>query len=33
MQLTPSVSTGTELTLESERALPGGPVEIVYSCR
>jgi dihydrofolate reductase len=33
MQLTPSVSTGTELTLESEHALPGGSVEIVYSCR
>jgi dihydrofolate reductase len=33
MRLTPSVSTDAELTLESERALPGGPVEIVYSCR
>jgi dihydrofolate reductase len=33
MRLTPSVSTDAELTLESERALPGGPVEIVYACR
>jgi dihydrofolate reductase len=33
MRLTPSLSTDAELTLESERALPGGPVEIVYSCR
>ena len=31
MRLTPSVSTGTGLTLESERALPGGAVEIVYA--
>jgi dihydrofolate reductase len=33
MRLTPSLSTDAELTLESESALPGGPVEIVYSCR
>jgi dihydrofolate reductase len=33
MRLTPSLSTDAELTLETERALPGGPVEIVYSCR
>jgi dihydrofolate reductase len=33
MRLTPSLSTDAELTLESERALPGGPVEIVYACR
>jgi dihydrofolate reductase len=32
MRLTPSVSPDTELTLESERALPGGSVEIVYAC-
>jgi dihydrofolate reductase len=30
MRLTPSLSTDTGLTLESERALPGGYVEIVY---
>ena len=30
MRLTPSLSTATALTLESERALPGGLVEIVY---
>jgi dihydrofolate reductase len=30
MRLTPSLSTDTRLTLESERALPGGSVEIVY---
>jgi dihydrofolate reductase len=30
MRLTPSLSTDAGLTLESERALPGGPVEIVY---
>ena len=33
MRLTPSLSTDAELTLESERALPGGPVEIIYACR
>jgi len=32
MRLTPTLSTDTELTLESERALPGGSVEIVYAC-
>jgi dihydrofolate reductase len=32
MQLTPSLSFDTSLTLESERALPGGAVEIVYAC-
>jgi dihydrofolate reductase len=32
MQLTPSVSLETGLTFERERALPGGSVEIVYSC-
>ena len=31
MRLTPSVGTDTDLTLESEHALPGGPVEIVYA--
>lgn len=31
MRLTPSVGTDTGLTLESEHALPGGPVEIVYA--
>jgi dihydrofolate reductase len=31
MQLTPSLSPDTGLTFESERALPGGSVEIVYS--
>ncbi len=33
MRLTESLSSGTGLTFESERALPGGPVEIVYACR
>jgi hypothetical protein len=33
MRLTPTVSTDTELVLESERALPGGSVEIIYACR
>ena len=33
MQLTPSVSTDAGLELESQRALPGGSVEIVYDCR
>ena len=32
MQLTPSLSTNTGLTFESERALEGGSVEIVYAC-
>jgi dihydrofolate reductase len=32
MRLTPSLSTDTRLTLESERALPAGSVEIVYDC-
>jgi hypothetical protein len=30
MQLTPSLSLDTGMTLERERALPGGSVEIVY---
>ena len=30
MRLTPSLSVDTELAFESERALPGGSVEIVY---
>src|SRR3954468_10550271 len=30
MQLTPSISLDTGLTLERERALPGGSVELVY---
>jgi dihydrofolate reductase len=32
MQLTPSLSTDTGLTLEQQGALPGGSVEIVYAC-
>jgi dihydrofolate reductase len=32
MRLTPALSTEAGLTLESERALPGGSVEIVYAC-
>jgi dihydrofolate reductase len=32
MRLTPSLSPETALTFESERALPGGSVEIVYRC-
>jgi dihydrofolate reductase len=32
MRLTPSLSTDAKLTLEGERALPGGSVEIVYAC-
>jgi dihydrofolate reductase len=32
MRLTPSLSTDATLTLESERALPGGAVELVYAC-
>jgi dihydrofolate reductase len=31
MQLTPSLSPDTGLTFESQRALPGGSVEIVYA--
>jgi dihydrofolate reductase len=31
MQLTPSIGIDTGMTLESQRALPGGSVEIVYS--
>jgi hypothetical protein len=30
LRLTPSLSADIELTLESERALPEGAVEIVY---
>ncbi len=32
MRLTPSLSLDAGLTLESERALPEGAVEIVYAC-
>src|SRR6266480_514716 len=32
MRLTPPVSSGAELTLESERPLSEGAVEIVYAC-
>jgi len=32
MRLTPSVSVDSSLTLESERVLPGGNVELVYAC-
>jgi dihydrofolate reductase len=32
MRLTPPISVDTKLTLESERALPEGAVEIVYAC-
>jgi dihydrofolate reductase len=32
MQLTPSVSTDTRLTLAHQRALPSGAVELVYAC-
>jgi len=31
MQLTPSLATETQLTLESERRLPSGAVELVYA--
>jgi hypothetical protein len=31
MKLTPTFDPGTELKLESQRALPGGSVEIVYA--
>jgi dihydrofolate reductase len=33
MRLTPALSSDAELTLASERALPGGSVAIVYTCR
>lgn len=33
MQLTPMLSPDTGLSFQRERALPGGSVEIVYSCR
>lgn len=33
MRLTPALSTDTALQLETERALPGGLVEIVYEVR
>jgi dihydrofolate reductase len=32
MQLTPAIGTDARLTLESERRLPSGAVEIVYAC-
>jgi len=32
-QLTPALGADTGLTFQSQRALPGGSVEIVYSCR
>jgi hypothetical protein len=32
MRLTPALSLDSDLTFESQRALPGGSVEIVYSC-
>jgi hypothetical protein len=32
MRLTPALNTDTRLTLESERPLPGGSVEIIYAC-
>ena len=32
MRLTPALSTDAKRTLESERPLPGGSVEIVYAC-
>jgi dihydrofolate reductase len=33
MRLTPALSSDAELTFASERALPGGSVAIVYTCR
>jgi dihydrofolate reductase len=33
MRLTPAGNSDTRLTLESERALPEGSVEIVYACK
>jgi hypothetical protein len=32
MRLTPALSLRTALSFRSERALPGGSVEIVYDC-
>jgi dihydrofolate reductase len=32
MQLTPSLSPDTRLTFDSQRAIPGGSVEIIYAC-
>jgi hypothetical protein len=32
MRLTPALNTDTRLTLERERPLPGGSVEIIYAC-
>jgi dihydrofolate reductase len=32
MQLTPAIGADAGLTLESSRELPGGSVELVYSC-
>jgi hypothetical protein len=32
MRLTPTLSVDAELTLESQRALPGDSVEIIYDC-
>jgi dihydrofolate reductase len=32
MRLTPALSTDARLTLESERVLPGGYLEIAYAC-
>jgi dihydrofolate reductase len=32
MRLTDAISTDTTLTLDCEQSLPGGPVEIVYTC-
>ena len=32
-RLTPALDPATGLTLEHQRALPGGSVEIIYSCR
>jgi hypothetical protein len=33
MRLTPSVSTGADLTFRNARALPAGALEIAYACR
>jgi dihydrofolate reductase len=33
MRLVPTLSTDMALTLESEHALPGGAIEIVYGCQ
>jgi dihydrofolate reductase len=33
MQLTPAVATGAALVLESAQTLPGGPLEVTYTCR